>query len=507
MAPAFAGIDGWRGRTVGVCLGMDRIALVLVAGMLAMLGGAPGARAGGLFSKSEEPSFEGRVVVLRIGEQDLMSKQSFRFMKRMLERAEVEKAAALVIELDTPGGVVWETTDLMMNQLVRLTVPTYAFVNSRAISGGAMIAIATDTIYMAPAASIGAAGVITFGGEMGKVERAKAEGMVISSATSVAELKGHDPDLVRAMIRLEESYRRGPVKDGKDELVTLGTQQATEVVDGRPILAKGVAKDLADLLGQEGITAQVMVPEPSGFEQFAWLVSRFSAVLILIGLGAGYLELKTPGFGIGGTVSLLAFGLFFFGNNVAGNLAGYELLGVFVLGVVLIVLELFVFPGLILPGVLGGLLAVGALLFAMVNRFDLGAIGDSGDLIGSWLRLLKWPAVSLSIGVLGATVLMMLMMRYLPSVPIFRSLVLERSLAGGAGIGGGGGDSAAARSLVGHTGVAVTDLRPAGKADVDGRRLNVTCDGFIGSGTRVRVVEQSAFRIVVEAVAGGSPDA
>lgn len=480
---------------------MEKVTRSVLVGVLAVLAGWPAAAAKGLFAKAEEAGFEGKVVLLRIGEQDLMSKQSFRYMRRILERVEEERAAALVIELDTPGGVVWETTDLMMNQLARLRVPTYAFVNSRAISGGALVAVATDTIYMAPAASIGAAGVVTMVGEMGDTERAKAEGMVISSATSVAELKGHDPELVEAMIRRQVSYRKGPVKDDKEELVTLSTQQATALVDGKPLLAKGVAGDVAGLLAQEAITAQVVVPEPTGFEQFAWLVARWSAVLILIGLGAGYLELKTPGFGIGGTIALLAFGLFFFGNHVAGNLAGYELISVFVLGVALVLVELFVLPGTIVPGLIGALLAGGALLFAMVDRFEAGRLGAEENFVSALARLLVWPSISLAIGLLGSVVLMMLMMRYLPEAPLFRGLVLDESLAGGAGAvaGGRGGEP-----LIGRTGVALTDLRPGGKAEIAGRRLSVTTDGFVAAGSTVRVVDESAFRVLVEKVDEGA---
>ncbi len=457
------------------------------------------AQGGGLFEKAEEQEFGGKVVVMRVGEKDLMSKQSFSFMARILDKVENEHAAALVIEIDTPGGAVWETTDLMMNHLVRLSVPTYAFVNSRAISGGALVALSADTIYMAPAASIGAAGVVSFAGELGEMERAKAEGMVVASATSVAELKGHDPKLVEAMIVLKKTYEKGPVKVGEEELATLSTQEATALVDGKPILAKGVAKNVVDLLRQEGIAADVVVPEPTGFEQFAWLVSRFSAVLILIGLAAGYLELKTPGFGLGGSVSLIAFGLFFFGNHVAGNLAGYELLGIFMLGVALIVVELFVLPGTFVPGLIGALLAGGSLLFAMVNRVDAGRLGGAEDFFGALGKLLLGPAVSLSLGVLGSMVAMMLMMRYLPQIPLFRSLVLEKSLPRGASIGGAEG-ARRRESLLGQSGVALTDLRPGGKAEIGGRRLSVTTDGFIEAGTKVRVVEQSAFRIFVEEI-------
>jgi membrane-bound serine protease (ClpP class) len=474
-------------------------------GMLAVWAVAGAAQGKGLFEKDDEQDFAGKVVVMRVGEKDLMSNQSFRFMRRILDKVENEHAAALVIEIDTPGGAVWETTDLMMNHLVRLDVPTYAFVNSRAISGGALVAISADTIYMAPAASIGAAGVVSFAGELGKMERAKAEGMVVASATSVAALKGHDPKLIEAMIVLKKTYEKGPVKVGDDELVTLSTQQATAIVDGKPILAKGVAKSVVDLLAQENITADVVVPEPTGFEQFAWIISKLSPILILIGLAAGYLEIKTPGFGIGGSIALIAFGLFFFGNHVAGNLAGYELLGVFVLGIALIAAEIFIFPGTFIPGLIGALLAGGSLLFAMVDRFGASQLGESENFFGDLLDLLVRPSVYLSIGVLGSVVVMMIMMRFLPDIPIFRSLVLQKALPSGAGLGDAVGAKGGGRkSLLGQTGVALTDLRPGGKAKIGGRKVSVTADGFVEAGARVRVVEETPFRILVAEIENGA---
>ena len=121
------------GRRIPYIAGVSKFRSVMGWMVLVWLAGLSGAGADGLFSKASEESYKDRVVVMRIGQDDLMKKQSFRFMARILDRVEKERAAALVIDLDTPGGVVWETTDLMMNKLVRLTVPTYAFVNSRAI--------------------------------------------------------------------------------------------------------------------------------------------------------------------------------------------------------------------------------------------------------------------------------------------------------------------------------------------------------------------------------------
>ena len=83
--------------------------------------------------------------------------------------------------------------------------------------------------------------------------------------------------------------------------------------------------------------------------------------------------------------------------------------------------------------------------------------------------------------------------------PLFRRLVLQTELAGGAGLNHGeAGALGGKRPMVGMSGVALTDLRPAGKAEIDGRRLDVTCGGFIEAGSRVRVVDESDFRILVE---------
>lgn len=82
----------------------------------------------------------------------------------------------MVFDLNTPGGLAWETREMMMKSIQPLTIPTYAYVNPKAMSAGALISAACDKIYMAPVSSIGAAGIITSSGEeMDPVMRKKAE--------------------------------------------------------------------------------------------------------------------------------------------------------------------------------------------------------------------------------------------------------------------------------------------------------------------------------------------
>lgn len=455
-----------------------------------------------VFGKSDEASFAGKVVVIKVGEKDLMNTQSFKFIRRTLRRVNEEEARAVVFDLHTPGGYAWETSDLMMNEMASLKVPSFAFVNSKAMSAGALIAVATDEIYMRPIAAIGSAGLISGTGQViDKVMRAKLESAFDAFVRSVVKNKGHNVDVVRAMMFMEDRYQFGDiVKVGKDKLLTLTSDEAVAEFEGAPLLAKGIVEDIAELLEKEGMAdAPVVHAQPTGFEKLAWWVKYFSPLLILIGIGAAYVEMKAPGFGFGGALSLLAFGLFFFGNYVAGNLAGYELAGLFVLGVVLILVEIFVIPGTGVAGIVGLLLVVLSLLLAMVDEFDFEDFGKGGFSGGEVVKLISWPAMSLALGLMGGMIFLMLLMRYLPRVPFFGGLLMKRQLSTGAAIGTEGAVELETR--VGWTGEATTDLRPSGKAAFDGQVLDVTAeDDFVAKGARVRITAEDGMRIVVRQI-------
>jgi membrane-bound ClpP family serine protease len=154
-----------------------------------------------------EDSLAGKVVVIEVGEEDLVSKARFEFMRRMLARASSEGAAVVVFDLNTPGGYAWETTELMLGDMARLTVPSIAYVNPQAQSAGCLIAIACDDIYMAPSASIGSAGAVTITGEdLEGTLRQKVYSMMVSVARNTAELKGHNPDVVEAFIDEDKGW-------------------------------------------------------------------------------------------------------------------------------------------------------------------------------------------------------------------------------------------------------------------------------------------------------------
>jgi len=451
-----------------------------------------------VFGKSDEESLAGKIVRIEVGREDLVNGQSFKFWERILEKAEDEEAKAIIFDIDTPGGYAFATKELM-TQIAELKIPTVAFVNPEASSAGSFISISTDRIYMTPGGQIGSSAIVSgSGAEIDPVMRAKLESFFGSHIRYIAEKKGYRAEVIEAMMFLSKEDRQiGDVTVKAGELLNLNSTEATKMMDDGPLLAKAEMATIEEILKIEGWSEdEVVTAEPTGFEKLAWWIASYSGILIMIGLGGGYFELKTPGFGIGGIVSLSAFGTFFFGNYMAGNMAGYELAALFGLGLILLVIEIFVIPGFGVAGILGALCLLGALSFSMLDgvewqKYQWGG-SDGGDLLDAFER----PMTNLTIGIFGSLGLLFLMMKFLPKIKFIENTLLPGSLSRG---NGSGEESVGA--LVGMTGTAATDLRPSGKAEIDGQIREVLAEtGFVEKGESVRVVSEDGMGIGVRKI-------
>lgn len=467
-----------------------------------------------LFGRRDDTDYQGKIVVVKVGMDTLATGEaSFDFMDRTLKKAELEGAEAVIFDMDTPGGFAWHTESLVLTSLQNVTIPTYTFVNPRAESAGAIIAMGTDHIYMRPAATIGSALVVSgTGQDLNESMADKVTQMIIGTVRNVAELKGHNPDIAEAFVTRNKEVRiDGVLVHEAGNVLNLNSVRATEIIGGRPVLAKGVARDLEDLVAQESLVGEIVAATPLGMETFAHWVQKLSFLLIIVGLAGAYLEMNTPGFGFPGIVSVCAFGLFFFGNHLAGNLAGYELVVLLVVGLILIAVEIFLFPGTIVAGVAGVSMVLAALGLAMVDRVDLE--WKWSGLPGSveWSGLFQNSLVSLAAGLVGALVLILLGMRFLPGTRLGNRLVLAGAVPSGASLpaagGGGVAGSGAAVSYLGLEGEATTDLRPSGKGSFEGRLLDIITEGeFVPRGGRISVIRHEGSRIVVQKK-GGDGDA
>ena len=445
------------------------------------------------FEKVSGQNFADSVVILSIGEKTLLTKQSFQYMEKILLQAERQEAKAVVFDIHTPGGLAWETSELM-EILAGLKIPSYAFVNTKALSAGALIAMSTDQIYMRPVSVIGAAGIVSGNGkELDPVLRAKLDSSFDAFARSVIRKKGHHVEVVRAMMFKDEEFSFSEIQVKKGSLLTLTSEEAILKWRGKNLLAKGIVSSLEEVLEKENLsTFPVIYAHPTGFLKLAQWVEYISPFLIMLGIAGVYFEIKTPGLGIGAVIGLGAFGIFFFGNHIAGNLAGYELFFAFSLCLVLLFLDIF-FLGVGFLAFLSGLLLIFIIVSSMLTR-EVFEFLFSGNFAAFW-ESLTLPLLSLFLGLIGGFSLIFFSLKYIKYLPFFNQVVMSKmsnlKITP---------DSPRDLPLIGKIGDTISDFKPSGKISVDGVIYDAKhIDGkFLEKGIQILVVRKSDWYLLVE---------
>src|SRR4029077_15667935 len=97
----------------------------------------------------------------------------------------------------------------------------------------------------------------------------------------------------------------------KGAVLTLNAQEATEKINGKPLLAEGIVNSIADLTRKAGLKGNIARIEPTGFQQLASLITTLAPLLLLGGILGAYLEFKIPGVMWPGVNSAICFALFF----------------------------------------------------------------------------------------------------------------------------------------------------------------------------------------------------
>lgn len=451
--------------------------LALVASMVALLFSGP------LWAANNDQPLVVRVEV--IGEIDLGLPP---YLARALRDAERDGAQAVIVEMDTPGGrldAVLQIRDLLLQTELR----TVSFINTTAFSAGALIALASTDIVMAPGSVIGAATPVQ--GDTGETASEKIISAVRSTFRATAVERDRDPDVAEAMVDPTV------VIDGLSErgqLLTLTDREALTVGyrDGTATNIGGVLTylDLED--------AQVQTVEIAPAERLARILtgSLIAPLLLSFGLIVLISNVLSGSIGIASLIGLTSIGLFVFGHLVAG-LAGIEDVLLIFGGIVLIGIEVLVLPGFGIAGILGVIAIISGATLAMLGR-QLAFV-DASDIVVTIGTLVLVFAVTLI------------------AVIVVFTLLGSRRTADGAPrnwrrwLGDGGvlaPDSAqpppdaagplAYRPPKGTIGVALTDLRPSGVAQFDGRRTDVVTDGeYLDRGSPVAIVRAEQFRSIV----------
>jgi len=400
------------------------------------------------------------------------------FVERVLNEAQKNQAVAVILDINTFGGRVdaaVQIRDALLNSPIR----TIAFVDKRAISAGALISLAAETIVMAPGGTIGAATPVQSGpsGSTTAPTSEKTVSYVRKEFRATAESRKRPPLIAEAMV---DSDVMIPDVSEKGKLLTLTTQEALKlkVADFEANSIEAILKSL-DIKD-----AELRSLTPNWAEEVVRFLTHpvVSSLLVSVAMLGIFLELRTPGFGIPGALGLTSLSLFMWGHWIV-QLAGWEELLLAVVGLFLLLLELFVIPGFGVAGVLGIL----ALLSAIVMS-TLGA--------GSHSEFVLWAVVRMGFSIVLAVILSVLFLKFLPKLPVGRKLVLDTELDASTGYSSA---PASDYQWLGRTGRAHSTLRPAGIADFEGHRIDVVSDGeFIDAGEPIRVTHVDGNRIVVQ---------
>lgn len=401
------------------------------------------------------------------------------YVERVVEDAVNAGADALIFDIDTFGGRV-DAATVMRDAIVDADLMTIAFVNKRAISAGALISLACDRIVMVKGGTIGASTPVTGGGDKASD---KFVSVMRAEMRATAERTGRDPEIAEAMV--DEGIVIPGLSDEAGRPATLTSDQALQYG-----MADEMANSLPELLRIYDLEeAEIVEVEINWAERTVRLLTHpvVTSILLSVAIFGLIAEVRTPGWGLGGSLALLALALFF-GSHVIVKLAEWQELLLFAVGLGLLFVEIAFIPGFGVAGVAGFACMLASLLLTRLPEFDFWSIDQVSAVVGQF-------SLSMIIGIIGSVVLL----RSLPKVAAFRHLVLTGSTPAAEGYVSSSTDHD--EELVGLEGVALTELRPVGTGLFDGRRLDIIADGeYIDEQTAVKIVSAHGSRVVVRAV-------
>ena len=439
-------------------------------------------------------------------------------LTRRVEIAKENGSNLIIFELDTYGGQLEPAFEISEHISNIKNTKTIAFIPTKAISAGSLIAISCNEIYMAPQAELGDCEPIVPSSEGGyKTVGEKIQTVLRTKFRKFAEKNGYPVLLAEAMVTKEIEVYHVVTEDRPDgfyisgrELKEMNDEEKKKLKSKKLIIEEGklltmyakeayeyqFAKEIVEdrnsllkLLNLENVTPDIL--ETNWSEEMVRFLGRIAPVLLGIGLAALWMEFKSPGFGLPGIVGILCLAIVFLSKHLVGLAETPEII-IFFVGIVLIAVEILFIPGFGIAGIPGIILIlIGAIL--SFQDFTIPRTPYDVDLF-----ITNIFAVMCSI--IGSGIAIFLMFKFMPGMPLFNRLVLTTSETTQSGFvippqPAGGSD------LTGAKGMALTALHPTGKIEENNNTLDVVTDGeFIEKGQTVEIIEIRGNRIVVKAL-------
>lgn len=499
-------------------------------------------------------------------------------MRHRVERAVTAGAAVIVFELDTPGGRV--DTALDISKYIKSLSPqltTIAWVNNEAYSAGILIGSACNHLIMSPASATGDCLPVSSvpGHQLSPGQHEKALSAVLEEFRDSATVNQYDYALFHAMcVRGVELYiienvageRRlvnqvdyammvkgeseNNVLEAIQKALGMNSKQAgapardaatpdsignwklvEQFHDGNLLLtvnqtramgvglSKGIVKDRAQL--ETFLGAATVMDFPQTWLQGAayWMTRPWMrALLVMMFFIGAFIELQTPGMGIGSIMALTALIMLLVAPFLISFGQVWHLI-IFAVGFILLLAEIFIIPGFGIAGISGIVCMFTGLALMMMPSGTVGAVPESE----LW-RQLQISVLWLLFSLIGVIVAFVVMVKYFGRLSIFNRLVLQdphqaaiaegnvssyeqavkgtsaeidemyKSVSGDEVIGQG-------EIKVGDRGTVTSQLRPAGRAQIAGQTIDVISIGqWVEQGHDVKVIEIHGNEIVVESV-------
>lgn len=401
------------------------------------------------------------------------------YVQRIINDAEKDNANAIILKVNTFGGRVDAATQIR-DAVINSKILTIAFIDKRAISAGALISISAKKIVMTKGATLGASTVVD---QTGTKASEKYQSYMRSEMRSTAERNGRRPDIAEAMVDERIIIKDFPELDDSTKLLTLTTEEALKVG-----YCDFIANNLNEVLEHFNLKdAELIFTEINWAEKIVRFLSNpiVSSILIMLGILGLLTEIKTPGWGIAGTIGLISLALFF-GTGYILQLANIWEILVFIIGLILLIIEIFYIPGFGFLGILGIVLMIGSIFFGLIGDFPIVSENDISNAL-----------IQLAASLVASIIFLFILWKFLPGIPIWGRLILSTSEEQTEGFVSNPDFS----HLIGKRGKALSQLRPAGIAIIDDKRYDVVTEGeFVSKDEEIEVIQTIGSKIVVKKV-------
>jgi len=418
----------------------------------------------GLFLFFFLPAITAAQKVISITIDGTINPASADFIHNSIHNAANEKAEALILHLNTPGGLL-QSTRMIVSDILESPIPIIVYVSpggAHAGSAGVFIVLAAHIAAMAPGTNIGAAHPVVLQGQMDSVMNEKATNDAAAFIRSIAEKRHRNIEWAERAVRRSYSYSETEaLRDSVIDLIANNDVHLLQKIDGKTIeLTAGEKK----LFLKEPVVALYKM---SVWEKLLNVLSdpTIAYILLMIGMYGIMFELFSPGAILPGIAGVIALILAFYSmQTLPVNYAGLALI---IFGVILFLLEIKI--------VSHGLLAIGGTVSLFLGSVMLIKPGSS----------MEFSSISRAV-IYSVTVLSALFFLFVLGAGLRAQ---RRKVVTGA------------EAMTGATGEVIEILDPSGIVELNGEIWAAeSVSGTIAKGEKVKVRERKSLKLFVEKV-------